>query len=455
MVGRRCPANPEAQESCPAGLGDAPPVLTRLPVMTNDCSAPLSVWAISDCESAADALRQALREAGIACAGERSCLSLGQDFDDRAPEAIIFHLHGDAQALLEALRVRQGHLSCPVCVIAANVDADVVRALVEAGVHHWADRLHSSALCATLGFASAQFQRLRGLGQVVTQMRTQLDERKWVDRAKGLLMTARGIAEDEAFALLRSGAMHANLKLADLARSVVDAAQWAEAVNRSGQLRMLSQRAVSAAAQRLARVDTAGARKVQQQALDRARDNLAHLGRLPLLAHERAALEGTTTAWQKLSDALGVRLELTSLQAADAAALMALQAAEALTAAVEAQGARKALYVVNLCGRQRMHAQRLVKEGLLAVLGVAPNAADLAQEIVQAFSDGLAEIESLPLDSPEIRQALAASQEGWLQMLRALRSADPAALVHAGQHLLDQVENLTLQCERSLQMLMA
>lgn len=132
-----------------------------------------------------------------------------------------------------------------------------------------------------------------------------------------------------------------------------------------------------------------------------------------------------------------------------------MQAAEALTLALQAQGARQPLHVINLCGRQRMHAQRLVKQGLLAMLGAAPAAAIGTQELAQAFSDGLAQVESLPLDSPDIREALAASNEAWLQMLRALRASDPAGLVHAGQHLLDRVEHLTLQCEHSLQVLMA
>jgi AmiR/NasT family two-component response regulator len=423
--------------------------------MNEDRSPALPVLAVADGEDAAAALGQALRDAGLARAGESSGLDLGRFFDDGAPKAVIVHWHGDVSALLEALRVWRGTAPCPVCVIAARVDAAAARALAEAGVHHWTGALQASALRAALGFAAAQFQRQQALRLEAARVRDQLDERKWIDRAKGVLMGARGFGEDDAFALLRSVAMHANLKLAEVARSVVDAARWAEAVNRSGQLRMLSQRVVSAAAQRLARVDAAGARKVQQQALARARENLAHLAQLPLSAGEQAALDAATQAWQQLAGALAARLDLGSLQAADAAAQTALQAAEALTLAVQAQGARQPLHVVNLCGRQRMHAQRLVKQGLLSMLGAAPDAAIGTQELAQAFSDGLAQVESLPLDSPEIREALAASKEAWLQMLRALRSSDPAGLVHAGQHLLDQVEHLTRQCEHSLHVLMA
>src|SRR5690606_21154258 len=126
------------------------------------------------------------------------------------------------------------------------------------------------------------------------------DERRWVERAKGLIMAARRIGEEEAFGLLRSGAMHGNQRLADLARSVVDAARWAEAVNRSGQLRMLSQRAVASAAQRLARVEVRDARKAQAAAVQRAQANLAHLRGLALVGGELAALDAVETAWQAL-----------------------------------------------------------------------------------------------------------------------------------------------------------
>ncbi len=52
-----------------------------------------------------------------------------------------------------------------------------------------------------------------------------LAERKTIDRAKGLLMKAKGIAEDEAYNLLRSAAMAQNRKIAEIASSIVLAAE--------------------------------------------------------------------------------------------------------------------------------------------------------------------------------------------------------------------------------------
>jgi hypothetical protein len=103
-------------------------------------------------------------------------------------------------------------------------------------------------------------------------LRTRMDERKWVDRAKGLLMSARGIGEDEAFGLLRGAAMHANLRLGEVSRSVIEAAQWADAINRAGQLRMLSQRLVRGWRRKLlAGIDVQRRSRVLRSAVDRAR----------------------------------------------------------------------------------------------------------------------------------------------------------------------------------------
>ena len=52
-----------------------------------------------------------------------------------------------------------------------------------------------------------------------------LEERKVIDRAKGLLMRAKGIDEAEAYALLRRTAMDQGKKLADLAQALVTAAE--------------------------------------------------------------------------------------------------------------------------------------------------------------------------------------------------------------------------------------
>ena len=65
------------------------------------------------------------------------------------------------------------------------------------------------------------FQRMRT--ELETTKRA-LEERKVLDRAKGLLMKARGISEEDAYALLRKTAMDQGKRVADVAQALVTAA---------------------------------------------------------------------------------------------------------------------------------------------------------------------------------------------------------------------------------------
>ena len=229
--------------------------------------------------------------------------------------------------------------------------------------------------------------------------------------------------------------------------------RWAEAVNRAGQLRMLSQRCVALAAQRLARVEGSAARA--SHAVKRAQANIDHVAALALEGAPAQALAVVSSIWAELKAILAVKPSAASLVQADDCADQVLLAAESLTDALQAHGARSSLRIVNLCGRQRMRAQRLAKQAFLSLSTSASLPAASMQQTMDEFEQAMREIEAMPLSSPEIRAALEASRKGWLLLLRALRSADAAPLAHASEVLLESLDRLTESCERSLQMLMS
>jgi hypothetical protein len=398
----------------------------------------------------AQALREALQEAGEANVLAAPCAALVHWVEARAPRQVLCSLppHQGMAPLLAAMSVWRGAPPCPITWVGPVDDA---RALVEAGIAS-----HGASLAEApraLAEARARHAREVALRAALAEARAQLEDRKWIDRAKGVLMSARSMPEDEAFKLLRGAAMHANLKLAHVSRSVVDAARWAEAVNRAGQLRMLSQRLPALAAMRLLRVE--GARVRAQQAAARAQENVDLLAGFGLEGDAEAALGQTLGAWEALRAALAGTPNPAALQAADASAEHLLAAAEALTERLEEQGGRRALGVVNLCGRQRMRSQRVTKEALLTTLQPDEERSARLQRLLGEFEQALAQIEAAPLASPQISAALAASREGWLVLLRALRSADAAALAHAGDALLEHLDRLTESCEHSLQTLLS
>lgn len=393
-----------------------------------------------------------------------------------APQLIVAaHVSADAVRLAELLLRQPAPAAFGLCLISDALDDELLARLSGAGVlHAWASPrgLDGRVLRSLLMQAQARWRCEVAWQTELIRVREQLDERKWVERAKGVLMQAhtgaKALGEDEAFRLLRGAAMQTNLRMGEVSRAVYESARWAEAINRAGQLRMLSQRLVKLAAQRLAGVDARRARTLQHQATQRAQDNLDHLATLPALAHGPAGeplvvpLRQTLLAWAALKEALEQRQTPATLAQTDAHAEALLTAAETLTGALEARGGRQALRIINLCGRQRMRVQRLAKTALLAELLAEPARHESLVPLLDEFEATLQELERAPLSTSDIRQNLAAAREEWLRLLRGLRTqsgasgVDPrAALAGSADALLDLFDQLTAAYEHSLQVIMA
>lgn len=452
---------PESLEAAPGPL--RPPIPYASRVTSSPPSTPrpaLAIWA-EDPDAAR--LAAALQAAGLSLTAAPGATPEG---GAHAPRQVVLGAPAAAAWLAQAGAGGPGFASA---FGSAPADPAALEALAQAGLGGWwplAVLDDPAALRAALAWDAARWQREQAAQADLARARGQLDERKWVDRAKGVLMTARGIGEDEAFRLLRGAAMHANLRVGEVSRSVTEASQWAEAINRAGQLRMLSQRLVKLAAQRLAGIDPRRARALQDEAAQRVQDNLDHLAACPPLAagpgamqEAREALAATTTAWDKLARALAQRPSPQGLAGADRCAMALLDCAEALTDALEQSGARRALRLVNLCGRQRMRVQRVAKDALLAELLDEPARREALAPLLDEFAAALQELERAPLASAETREALASARDEWLRLLRgadaASRAEGRALLAASSDALLDAFDRLTAGYERSLQVIMS
>ncbi|HEX2012711.1 MAG TPA: type IV pili methyl-accepting chemotaxis transducer N-terminal domain-containing protein [Roseateles sp.] len=378
--------------------------------------------------------------------------SLVQDAREAAADALLLWLPDGAalDAWLDALGGLKPELP-GVCIAPGASAAQQQRGLA-LGLQVWLESAPPAPeLQALLRWAiwQADWQARR-----LAALQAQLDERKWTERAKGLLMNAREIDEESAFRLLRETAMHAQLRLGEVARSVVQAAQLAEAVNLAGQQRMLSQRLVKLMAQRAAGLEARRAKTLQDESAARVDANLA---RLPALLPAALDIAGLTQAWAALRPLLTGKPTAAVLGQADAAAEALLALSEQFTNAIEAAGAGRPLRLVNLCGRQRMLSQRLAKEALLADLLPGRDPALLSQ-LLSGFESGLAELEAAPLASPAIRALLDEVREEWLRLLRSLRDVQgpeaAAGLARSSEVLLSRLDMLTAQYQQSLQLIL-
>ena len=418
----------------------------------------------------ADTVLQRLSAAGhcgapLAPPGPASATAPIAPNESAAPQQVILVDTTALPPVIDAwLQGPAGLPPCPVTLIGPAPEA--LASWIGRGLTGWwpmAVLDDPAALNSALTVDLGRWQCERALRAELAEVREQLEGRKWVERAKGVLMTARGIGEDEAFRLLRGASMQANLKVGEVSRSVLEAAQWAEAINRAGQLRMLSQRVVKLAAQRLAGIDVRRARGLQDDAALRAQENLDHLGALPMVALGppplREAVAAADTAWQRLKAAVQQRQGLQALAQIDRRADTLLAAAHALTEALEAQAGRRALHIINLCGCQRMRVQRLAKMALMDHLnGQAPASGPLVP-LLDEFDAALVVLEQAPLSSAEIRGALADARDEWLRLLQGLRGAcgddSRVALTQSSDVLMETFDRLTVHYEHSLQVIMS
>uniref|UniRef100_UPI0035C86565 ANTAR domain-containing response regulator n=1 Tax=Palleronia sp. TaxID=1940284 RepID=UPI0035C86565 len=103
--------------------------------------------------------------------------------------------------------------------------AGLSAAAIEAGLSAYVvDGLTPARVKPVLDAAIARFRMMQRMRTELAETKRALEDRKVIDRAKGLLMRARCIPEDEAYALLRKTAMDQGRRVADVAEALVTAA---------------------------------------------------------------------------------------------------------------------------------------------------------------------------------------------------------------------------------------
>lgn len=142
------------------------------------------------------------------------------------PDLVLIDLANPSRDLLEELTLASSPTDRPVAMFVDRSDPALTRAAVEAGVSAYVvGELRADRIRAVLDAALARFHMFQKLRAELDATRAALEQRKIIDRAKGVLMRARGISEDEAYALMRRAAMEKGRKIADVAAAIVTASE--------------------------------------------------------------------------------------------------------------------------------------------------------------------------------------------------------------------------------------
>lgn len=142
-----------------------------------------------------------------------------------APDIVLIDMANPSRDTLEEMALASGPMDRPVAFFVDRTDRDLTQQAIEAGVSAYVvDGLLPERVASVMDAAIARFQMFRRMRTELETTRRALEERKLIDRAKGILMKARGISEEEAYALLRKTAMDQGRKVADVAGALVTAA---------------------------------------------------------------------------------------------------------------------------------------------------------------------------------------------------------------------------------------
>lgn len=176
--------------------------------------------------------RASVIEEGLREAGHRDVIvvrdmqNLLRRIVDADPDVIFIDLENPNRDVLEQMFQVSRSVQRPVAMFVDRSDASMIEAAVEAGVGAYVvDGLRKDRVKSILDMTISRFNAFNRLREELDKTRQALEDRKLIDRAKGILMKERGLSEEDAYALMRKTAMNENLRLAQVAQSIVTAAK--------------------------------------------------------------------------------------------------------------------------------------------------------------------------------------------------------------------------------------
>lgn len=141
-------------------------------------------------------------------------------------DLVIVDAESDARDALEHVVMATRDERRPIVMFTSDEDTTHVNEAVAAGVTAYiVDGLAPERIRPILTVAMARFRHQEALLVELDSARSELQDRKLIDRAKGLLMQRQGLSEGEAYARLRKAAMNKGVKLADIAQQMLDIAE--------------------------------------------------------------------------------------------------------------------------------------------------------------------------------------------------------------------------------------
>ena len=183
----------------------------------------LRVLLVNDTNKQVGRLRAALIQAGCEIVEEvSSALMIPKKVAELRADVVIIDTESPSRDVLEQICVVTQDAPRPIVMVSEDTQPSANKAAIKAGVSAYVvEDIDQHRLGAVLEIAQARFEIDQSLMQQIRQAESRLNERKVVERAKGLLMQLRSMTEPEAYHAMRKIAMDRNIRIIDVAQKLL------------------------------------------------------------------------------------------------------------------------------------------------------------------------------------------------------------------------------------------
>lgn len=144
-------------------------------------------------------------------------------FRSQQPDLVMTDIRLGADDGLELAEKLLKYRACPIIVLSAYSDKELIERATAAGVFGYLIKpVSSGALAAQIEIAVARFREHIVLRAEKEALAVNLENRKLIERAKGVLMKRSGLSEADAHKKLQTESQKRRISLADLARKIID-----------------------------------------------------------------------------------------------------------------------------------------------------------------------------------------------------------------------------------------
>jgi response regulator NasT len=178
---------------------------------------------IDDVRDRAAWLKASLELAGFDVVGLLAWEQVDEhSIDAASADVIIVDANAPGRDTLEQISLMSTTLEKPVVVLGGHKDHRSIQEAMRAGVSAYvAHTVQSEDLSSIIQVAAARFTEHKRLRDELKEAKSELAERKLVDRAQNILMTDHGFSEPDAYKRMRSMAMSKGRRLSEIAEAII------------------------------------------------------------------------------------------------------------------------------------------------------------------------------------------------------------------------------------------